>query len=98
MYDARSTYNKLYKVLPQLPWASTKQDALGLTEQQIAKQAVALETSMKTLLSYTSFPTPATLTEYTNQYQKAVLAWNKATKAIWAAPKMPKPPTICTTC
>jgi hypothetical protein len=95
--STQAAYNKLYKVLPRFK-GPYKADALGLTEQQIAKEANALETSMKTLLGYTAYPTPATLTEYTNQYQDAVLGWNKAIKAVWTAAKAPKPPTICTTC
>jgi hypothetical protein len=95
--STQQDYNKLYKILPRFR-GPYKTDALGVTEHQIANQANALEKSMETLLSYTAYPTPATLTEYTNQYQDAVLAWNKATKAIWTAAGIPKPPTICTTC
>ncbi len=54
--------------------------------------------SMYSLLQYTAFPTPATLTEYTNEYQTAILAWNKAVKSIWLAAGVPKPPHICTSC
>jgi hypothetical protein len=93
----QTTYNKLYKVLPRFH-GPYKQDALGLNEQEISTQATAIAGSMKTLLNYTSFPTPATLTEYTDQYQKAVLAWNATIKAIWTVANVPKPPTICTTC
>ena len=53
---------------------------------------------MKILLNYTHFPTPVTLSEYADTYQEAVLAWNKAVKAIWTVAHVPKPPTICTTC
>jgi hypothetical protein len=95
--STQTTYNKLYKVLPRFH-GPYKKDALGLTEQEIATQAKAIYNSMETLLNYTAFPTPATLTEYTDQYQKAVLAWNKAIKAVWAVAKAPKPPAICTTC
>lgn len=93
----QTTYNRLSKVLPRFH-GPYKQDALGLTEQEISTQVKAIYGSMKTLLNYVSFPTPATLTEYTNQYQSAVLAWNRAIKAVWTVAKVPKPPTICTTC
>jgi hypothetical protein len=95
--SAQKAYNKLYKILPHFK-GPYKQDALGRTEQEVATQANALEKSMETLLNYTAFPTPATLTEYTDQYQDAVLGWNKAVKAIWTAANAPKPPVICTTC
>jgi hypothetical protein len=93
----QTTDNKIIKILPRFR-GPYKQDALGLTEQQISTQANAIEKSMKTLLGYVAFPTPATLTEYTDQYQNAVLAWNKAIKAVWTVANVPKPPTICTTC
>ncbi|HWB22413.1 MAG TPA: hypothetical protein VG652_05955 [Gaiellaceae bacterium] len=95
--STQKAYNKLYKILPHFK-GPYKKDALGLTEQEIATQANAIEKSMNTLLNYTAYPTPVTLGEYTDQYQAAVLAWNKAVKAIWTAAKTAKPPTICTTC
>ena len=90
-------YNKLYKLLPKFAGPYSK-DALGVYEKRVAVQAAAIDKSMETLLNYTAFPTPATLTEYTDQYQAAVLAWNKAIKAIWTVASAPTPPTICTTC
>jgi hypothetical protein len=95
--STQETYNQLDKILPRFH-GPYKQDALGLTEQEISTQAKAIHSSMKTLLSYVAYPTPATLTEYTDQYQKAVLAWNRAIKAVWTVANVLKPPTICTTC
>ncbi len=90
-------YNKLSKLLPRFKGPFTA-DALGYWERQISVQANSLEKSMKALLNYTAFPTPATLTEYTDAYQSAILGWNKAIKTIWAAANVPSPPKICTTC
>jgi len=95
--STQTEYNKLHALLPKFR-GPYKQDALGVTEQEVATQATALGTSMKSLLEYVTYPTPETLTEYTNLYQKAILSWNKAVKAIWAAANTPKPPIICTTC
>jgi hypothetical protein len=95
--STQTALDNISKVLPKFH-GPYKQDALGLTEQQIAKQANGVGASMKTLLEYVAFPTPATLNEYTTQYQNVVLAWNKAVKAIWTVAKALKPPTICTTC
>lgn len=95
--STQTALNNISKVLPRFH-GPYKQDALGLTEQQISKQANGVKASMKTLLGYVAFSTPATLNEYTTQYQNVVLAWNKAVKAIWTVAKALKPPTICTTC
>jgi uncharacterized lipoprotein YmbA len=88
---------KISKVLPRFKGPYT-QDALGQNEKQISTQAHAIEGTMKILLNYTNFPTPVTLGEYADTYQKVVLAWNKAVKAIWTVAHVAKPPTICTTC
>jgi hypothetical protein len=95
--STQKTYNKLFKILPRFH-GPYKQDALGLNEKEISTQANAIYKSMETLLNYTAFPTPATLTEYTDQYQSAVLTWNRAIKAIWTVANAPTPPVICTTC
>jgi hypothetical protein len=95
--SAQATYTKISLVLPKLqgPFAD---DALGSAETQVFTQAKAIKSSIHALLEYAAFPTPATLTAYTTAYQNAVLAWNKAVRAVWRAANVAGSPTICTTC
>jgi hypothetical protein len=95
--STQATYTKIGRVIPKLegPFAH---DTLGSVETQVFTQAKAIKASMHALLEYAAFPTQATLTAYTTLYQNAVLAWNKAVRAIWRAANTAGSPTICTTC
>jgi hypothetical protein len=75
-------------------FASSDGGALGDAELEVFSAANDLKNSMGALVAYTGNPNPATLAQFTSQYQAGLSEWNQGIRAIWRIAHRTKPPVV----
>lgn len=91
--DAQQAHDHLDAVRDDFATADDSGD-LGKAETEVFTAANDLKNAMGALVAYTGDPNPATLAQFTTQYQTAKGEWNDGVKTIWRIARRKGAPTI----
>jgi hypothetical protein len=91
--DAQQAHNGIDSVRNDFADTSSN-GSLDNAEVEVFGAANDLKNAMGALVSYTGDPNPATLAQFTTQYQNARGEWNAGVRAIWRMAGREHPPTI----
>lgn len=81
--DAQQAHDNLDNVRDDFAQTTTTSGNLGNAELEVFTAANDLKNAMGALVTYTGSPNPATLAQFTTQFQTARGEWNDGVRVVW---------------